>query len=245
MLTRPAGNVGLDRGKDGRPGPMIDFQQTRLLLFDLDGTLVDSVPDLAWSGNEMLRELGMPQHEPDAARAWVGNGVDRFVRRVLTGEMDGEPNPSLLQRGKEIFARVYAANLSRYSRVYPGVFEALEIVSETGLHMACVTNKPEPFTSQLIEAMGLGRFFELVVAGNTTARQKPDPMPLQYAADYFSLHNSACLMVGDSSNDVAAARAAGFAVVCVPYGYNHGKDIRDSDPDLVVDELTELAAYFN
>ena len=102
----------------------------------------------------------------------------------------------------------------------------------------------KPFTSQLIAALGLAGFFELVVAGDTTARRKPDPMPLHYAADHFSLASEQCLMVGDSSNDVVAARAAGFAVACVPYGYNHGADIRDSKPDLVVDNLCELAERF-
>ena len=92
--------------------------------------------------------------------------------------------------------------------------------------------------------MGLDSFFELVVAGDTTTRKKPDPMPLHYAADYFGLDCGACLMVGDSSNDVLAARAAGFGVICVPYGYNHGKDISDSNPDLVIENLAELTELF-
>ena len=107
-----------------------------------------------------------------------------------------------------------------------------------------MTNKPEPFTSELIAAMGLDSYFELVVAGNTTARKKPDPMPLHYAADHFGLDYADCLMVGDSSNDVTAARAAGFAIVCVPYGYNHGVDIKNSSPDLIVQNLIELAELF-
>lgn len=222
----------------------IDFSRIRLVLCDLDGTLVDSVPDLAWSANAMLRELGLPEHDPQAARAWVGNGVERFVKRALTGDMDAEPEAGLLASGLELFESFYAGHLSRHSRVYPGVEEALRRMAATDLHLACVTNKPEPFTSRLIAALGLRSFFGLVVAGDTTARRKPDPMPLQYAADHFSLGSAECLMVGDSSNDVVAARAAGFAVACVPYGYNHGADIRDAAPDLVVDDLRLLAEMF-
>lgn len=225
-------------------GPVLDVEKIGLVLFDLDGTLVDSVRDLAWCGNEMLRQLDMAQHDPEAARAWVGNGVERFVKRFLTGEMEAEPDAALFDAGLEIFNRLYAVHVSDRSVVYPGVIEGLERFSDFRLHLACVTNKPEPFTSQLIEAMGLSSYFELVVAGNTTARKKPDPMPLHYAADHFGLDYADCLMVGDSSNDVRAARAAGFAIACVPYGYNHGADIRDADPDLVVQNIRELAELF-
>ena len=224
--------------------PAFDAERIRLVLFDLDGTLVDSVRDLAWCGNEMLARLGMPRQDPEAARAWVGNGVERFVKRFLTGEMETEPENDLFDSGLEIFNRLYAEHVSDRSVVYPGVVEGLQSFSDYRLHLACVTNKPEPFTSQLIDAMGLASYFELVVAGNTTARKKPDPMPLHYAADYFELDYADCLMVGDSSNDVRAARAAGFSIACVPYGYNHGADIREANPDLVVDNIKELADFF-
>ena len=174
----------------------------RLILFDLDGTLVDSVPDLAWCGNEMLRRMEMTARTMDDARNWVGNGVERFVKRFLTGEMEAEPEAQVYERGLELFQALYADNVSGRSEVYPGVDEALQKLSRHDLHLACVTNKPEPFTSDLITAMGLSDYFELVVAGDTTPRKKPDPMPLHYAADHFGLDYADCLMVGDSSNDV-------------------------------------------
>ena len=220
------------------------FDRVKLVLFDLDGTLVDSVGDLAWCGNEMLRALEMPLQDPQAARNWVGNGLERFVKRVLTNDMNAEPEEGLFRAGLEIFSKLYGEHASDHSEVYPGAIETLERLSKLELHLACVTNKPEPFTSKLIAAMGLDSFFELVVAGDTTARKKPDPMPLHYAADYFGLDYGACLMVGDSSNDVLAARAAGFGVICVPYGYNHGNDISDSNPDLVIENLAELTEIF-
>ncbi len=222
----------------------INPRQVELILFDLDGTLVDSVGDLSWCGNEMLRRLDMPTHDPQAARNWVGNGLERLVKRVLTGDMDADPDPALFERGEKIFSDLYARHASDHSELYPGVLETLQQLAGLDLRIACVTNKPEPFTSQLIESMGLASFFELVVAGNTTPRKKPDPMPLHYAADHFNLDYQNCLMVGDSSNDVKAARAAGFSIVCVPYGYNHGNDIHDSSPDMVVENLLELAQLF-
>lgn len=239
----------LSRCNDDRPdslerGKAIDVKQIKLILFDLDGTLVDSVPDLAWCGNAILQQLEMPTRDLASARAWVGNGVERFVKRFISGAMDGEPDEAVFNRGLEIFNRLYADNVSRRSVVYPGVGEALQQFSGMEIHLACVTNKPEPFTSDLIAALGLASFFELVVAGNTTARKKPDPMPLHYAADHFGLDYAECLMVGDSSNDVSAARAAGFSIVCVPYGYNHGIRISESNPDLIVDSLEQLAELF-
>ena len=217
------------------------FEGVRLVLFDLDGTLVDSVGDLAWCGNEMLRMLGMPPRDTAAVRVWVGNGVERFIKRVLTDDMDGEPEDMLFFSAVEIFNRLYAEHISTHSEVYPGVRECLERLAGQDIHLACVTNKAERFTTRLLASLELDRYFELVVSGDTTARKKPDPLPLRYAAEYFSLKCHECLMVGDSSNDVAAARAAGFRVACVPYGYNHGQPIEDSRPDIVIDNLTELA----
>ena len=236
---------GERNGSAGQASSPLDLQGVRLILFDLDGTLVDSVGDLAWCGNRMLEQLDLMVHDEQAARNWVGNGLERFVKRVLTGEMDAEPAADLYERGVAIFRELYAAHASDRSALYPGVVETLQRLSAKDLTLACVTNKPEPFTSRLITEMGLDVYFELVVAGNTTARKKPDPMPLHYAADHFGFAYDRCLMVGDSSNDVVAERAAGFAIACVPYGYNHGQDIRSSNPDLVVENLTLLADLFN
>lgn len=223
---------------------MLALNRIKLVLFDLDGTLVDSVADLEWCGNEMLSQLKLPAMPAGAARSYVGNGVERFVKRVLSDDMSAEPDKQLFEQGLEIFSSLYALHNSERSQPYPGVFECLQRLGRLDLKLACVTNKAERFTLGLVETMGFGEYFELVVCGDTTSRKKPDPMPLQYAADHFGLQCQQCLMVGDSSNDVSAARAANFAIVCVPYGYNHGDNIADSNPDLVIDNLTGLADLF-
>lgn len=223
------------------PTDSIAFGRLGLVLFDLDGTLVDSLPDLAWCGNAMQRQLGLPARSQEEALAWVGNGVERLVKRFLTGDMHAEPDATLLRDGLGLFTRLYEDNLSQHSKVYPGVRECLQRLQGGALHLGCVTNKPERFARKLLQRLDLDEYFELIVGGDTTPRQKPDPLPLHYAANHFGLEYAECLMVGDSSNDVAAARAAGFGVVVVPYGYNHGRDINESNPDLVVGNLIELA----
>lgn len=222
----------------------IDISRVQLILFDLDGTLVDSVGDLAWCCNGMLQQLQRPVRSTERITTWVGNGVERLVKRALTDDMDAEPEPALLQQALQKFNALYADNISQHSELYPGVVETLQRLQQATPRIACVTNKDERFALPLLEQLGILSYFELLVGGDTTARKKPDPMQLNHAAAHFGIKPSDCLMVGDSSNDIKAARAAGFQVVAVPYGYNHGVDIRASHPDMVVDNLMELAELF-
>lgn len=215
-----------------------------LALVDLDGTLVDSVPDLAWCVNAMMHELGMPVRSEASVRRWVGNGIERLVERALVDDIDGVPDAQLRERGMPVFMELYAEHGAERSRVYPGVEEGLSFLHGHGVRLGCVTNKAERFTLPLLDALGLGRYFELVVSGDTLPERKPSPRPLLYAAEYFRVAPSACAMIGDSRSDVEAARAAGFDIVCVSYGYNHGRDIRDERPDEVIDSLAELPRVF-
>jgi phosphoglycolate phosphatase len=211
-----------------------------MLLVDVDGTLVDSVPDLAYCVDQMMAALGLPARGEDRVRNWVGNGAERLVRRALTGTLDGEPDQALYEKAYPVFLELYRDNTSQRSVLYPGVREALDYLKGAGYKLGSVTNKPAQFTEPLLRDLGLRDAFSLVVSGDTLPQKKPDPAPLLHAAREFGVAPEDALMVGDSVSDVKAARAAGFQIVCVSYGYNHGMDIRDVAPDAVIDSMVEL-----
>lgn len=216
------------------------LKQPRMILIDVDGTLVDSVPDLAYCVNSMMRELGSPEYPEEKIREWVGNGVERLVRRALIGRLDGEPDEALFNRAYPLFLDCYAENTSVRSQLYPGVREGLDQLLARDYILGCVTNKAAQFTVPLLKDLGVYDDFAVVVAGDTLDKNKPDPEPLIYAAAKMGVKPEHCLMVGDSISDVKASRAAGFQIVCVPYGYNHGVDIREAKPDAVIESLAHL-----
>jgi len=215
-----------------------------MILVDLDGTLVDSVPDLAWCVDELMQRLGRPVWGEAKVRTWVGNGVDRLVKRALTGEMHAEPDPALFEEAIAIYSALYQDNNAVRSRLFPGVKEGLVHLQGAGFKLGCVTNKAARFTEPLLRDLGIRDHFGIVVSGDTTPQKKPHPAPLLHAAEFFKVPPERALMLGDSRHDVEAARAAGFAVVCVSYGYNHGEDIRTAGPDAVIDSFTELPGLF-
>jgi len=217
--------------------------QPGMILIDLDGTLVDSVPDLAYCVDEMMARLGRPPHGEAAVRNWVGNGVERLVRRALTGELDGEPSDADFDRAYPVFLDLYAENTSKRSGLYPGVREGLDYLLTNGYRLGCVTNKAAQFTLPLLRDLGVLDAFGLVVSGDTLPEKKPHPAPLLHAAAHFGVEPSQALMIGDSVSDVKAARAAGFRIICMSYGYNHGQDIRLAEPDAVIDSMAELESW--
>jgi phosphoglycolate phosphatase len=211
-----------------------------MILIDVDGTLVDSVPDLAYCVDEMMKALDMPVHGEAKVRNWVGNGVERLVRRGLIGQLDGEPDEALFEKAYPIFLELYEKNTSERSALYPGVREGLDYLKASGYTLGCVTNKAERFTIPLLKDLGLHDDFKIIICGDTLEKKKPDPLPLLHAATFFNTTPAQSLMIGDSMSDVKAARAAGFHIVCMSYGYNHGLDIRDFNPDAVIDSMAEL-----
>lgn len=213
------------------------------VLIDLDGTLIDSVPDLAYCVDEMMKQLGLPLRGEAAVRNWVGNGVQRLVERALTNDLDGMPDQELMDKAYPIYLELYKHNTSQRSCVYDGVIEGIEWMQAQGYTLACVTNKAEAFTMPLLRDKGLLDYFKVVVSGDTCAEKKPHPMPLLHAADLLGVAPENALMLGDSKSDVKAARAAGFHVFCMTYGYNHGEDIRNYTPDVVMDSFMELPNY--
>jgi phosphoglycolate phosphatase len=216
------------------------LKRPEMVLIDVDGTLVDSVPDLAWCVDAMMHELGMPEHGEQKVRHWVGNGVERLVKRALIDNLEGEPDEVLYKKALPIFQGLYIDNTSKRSCLYDGVLEALEFLKGTGVQMGCVTNKASQFTIPLLEDMGIKGYFETVICGDMVERKKPDPLPLLLAAEQMGADPEKSLMLGDSMSDVKASRAAGFGIVCMSYGYNHGEDIRDSKPDAVVDSMADI-----
>ncbi|MEJ2575694.1 MAG: phosphoglycolate phosphatase [Gammaproteobacteria bacterium] len=216
------------------------LRKPELVLIDVDGTLVDSVPDLAYCVDEMMVALGREPHGEAKVRNWVGNGVERLVRRALVGQLDGEPTEREFDHAYPLFLDLYAENTSRRSHLYPGVREGLAYLTAAGYRLGCVTNKAAQFTVPLLKDLGVYDAFGIVIAGDSLPVKKPDPGPLLHAAAHFGVGPDQSLMVGDSKSDVAAARAAGFQIVCMSYGYNHGEDIRVYDPDAVIDSMAEL-----
>jgi phosphoglycolate phosphatase len=218
------------------------FTNTAMVLFDLDGTLVNSIPDLAYCVDEMMRQVGLPPPGQEQVARWVGNGVERLVKRALTSDFSAEPAAPLFEQALALFLELYAVNHSRNSRLYPEAKATLEWLRVREIHLACVTNKAARFTLPLLAHLGIASCFGLVLSGDSLPAKKPDPLPLLRAAEFFQVKPDRCLMVGDSVNDVQAARAAGFPVVAVSYGYNHGLDIRSAEPDAVIDSLGDLPA---
>jgi len=217
------------------------INKPEMVMIDLDGTLVDSVPDLAYCTDAMLAEMGMPARGEAKVRQWVGNGVERLVKRALLDRLDGEPDETLFSKALPIYMALYKDNVSDRSRLYPGVKEGLDFLRGAGYKLGCITNKAAAFTEPLLKDVGIYDYFRIVVSGDTLPVKKPDPRPLLHAAEYFKVDPARALMVGDSISDVKAARAAGFQVICVSYGYNHGQDIRDAHPDAVIDSMAQLA----
>ena len=214
-----------------------------MVLIDVDGTLVDSVPDLAFCVDEMLKQLDMPVRGEAAVREWVGNGVIRLTERALTNDLDGYPEQELFNKAMPIFNELYSENTSKQSELYPGVAEGMAFLKEAGFIIGCVTNKAAQFTIPLLKDLDLHDEFETIICGDTLEKKKPDPAPLLHAAKQLGVKPEESLMLGDSKSDVKAARAAGFNIICMSYGYNHGEDIRNYDPDVVIDSMAELPEY--
>ena len=216
------------------------MRKPEMILIDVDGTMVDSVPDLAYCVDRMMEQLGREPWGEERVRDWVGNGVERLVRRALTGQLKGEPDESDYERAYPIFIDLYSRNTTKRSCLYPGVREGIDMLKAAGYKLGCVTNKAAQFTEPLLKDLGIYDDFSIVISGDTLTKKKPNPAPLLHAAKFFECDPANALMIGDSVSDVAAARAAGFKIICMSYGYNHGVDIREAGPDAVIDSLDEI-----
>lgn len=211
----------------------------RAVLIDLDGTLLDTVPDLAAAADAMLAELGRRPLGPAMVATFVGKGLPNLVRRCLA--VEGEPSSAEHAAAMDIYLRCYERTNGAATRVFPGVIEGLEAMKRMGLPLGCVTNKSARFVAPLLARMGLADYFGVVVSGDTLAQRKPHPAPLLHLCEALGVAPAETVLIGDSVNDAQAARAAGCRVFVVPYGYNEGGDVRELDCDAIVSSLAEAA----
>jgi phosphoglycolate phosphatase len=230
------------------------FDHTRFdaAIVDLDGTMVDTLGDFAEALNRMLRDLSLPGVAPAAIERMVGKGSEHLIHSALVhvlapAEGAGAEGAGAQAKARALFERAweryehhYLAINGQHSAVYAGVAQGLEALRAQGVRLACLTNKPGAFARPLLAAKGLDGFFELVFGGDAFERKKPDPLPLLKTCEALGTAPARTLMIGDSSNDARAARAAGCPVVLVSYGYNHGEPVRGVDADGFVDSLAEL-----
>ena len=207
-------------------------------IVDLDGTMVDTLGDFTEALNRMLAELGLPPIARTAIEPMVGKGSEHLIRSVLAHV--GAPAQHY-DAAWDSYQRHYAVVNGQHSEVFPGVADGLRALQSHGLRLACLTNKPTAFARALLQSKGLDGYFSQVFGGDAFERKKPDPLPLLRTCEALGSVPARTLMVGDSSNDAQAARAAGCPVVLVTYGYNHGEPVRGVDADRFVDSLAELA----
>jgi phosphoglycolate phosphatase len=206
------------------------------IVIDLDGTLLNTAPELTASANRMLRDMDYAPVSEELLASYIGNGISWLVKRALTGEMHATPDAALYDHALPIFEKHYAELLLN-SKPYDGVIEGLDAMKSIGFRLGCITNKLARYTEPLLKGVGLANYFEIVLSGDTLPEKKPHPLPLLHAANFFGVPIEKMLLIGDSLNDTVAARAAGCPVFCVPYGYNHGEPVESLDQDAVIANL--------
>lgn len=213
------------------------FDNIKAIAFDLDGTLVDTLPDLIAAANAMRAEQGLAPLPAERVREHVGDGIASLVHRALTDARDGRATDEQWQQAFRFFVGYYREHLTDHSQIYPGVLTALGLLRALKLPLAVVTNKSERLAEPLLRELKMADDFALLIGGDTLPEKKPSALPLAHTCELLGVKPADLLMVGDSANDVAAARAAGCPVVLVGYGYG---DAAALDADLVIDDLGRL-----
>jgi len=206
------------------------------IVIDLDGTLLHTAPELTEAANRMLRDMDYPPVAPELLMSYIGNGISWLVKRALTGDMHATPDAALYDHALPIFEKHYT-ELLLISEPFNGVIEGLDAMEAACLRLGCMTNEVAGYTEPLLKGVGLAKYFEIVLSGDTLPEKKPHPLPLLHAAKFFGVPIEKLLLIGDSLNDTVAARAAGCPVFCVPYGYNHGEPVDSLFLDAVIANL--------
>lgn len=207
-------------------------------MIDLDGTLIHTAPEIARAANVMLAALNLPNLTPKKIENFIGEGAATLIARCLTQQLNAEPTQELLTAAKPLFFDAYAQIVAE-SKPYPQVIQALQQIQKMGLKLACITNKPTAFTMPLLEKSGLLPYFDVVVAGDTLQKKKPEPDQIFYVCEKSSILPSDTVLIGDSKTDIAAARSAGCRIFAVPYGYNQGYSIDIDAVDALIHRLID------
>ncbi len=216
---------------------MSKIENIKLICFDLDGTLVDSVPDLRLALNAMLDEFQLAHCQEEQIKTWVGNGLPKLVERAL---LHVDNNNVSQQDALSCFEKHYQHYLNSASCLYENVAETLQTLKSRGYQTTLITNKAEQFLPDLLSHFKISDCFDLVLGGDTLAKNKPDPMQVHFALDHFSLDKSQAVMVGDSKNDILAGQNAGLLSIALTYGYNYGEPVSLLNPDYIIDQFNEL-----
>lgn len=220
------------------------FTNKEVILFDLDGTLIDSAPDLALAINHMLTSIARPTFSEDIIRSWVGNGASVLVKRSLSGksEVDENLDANLFEQSLHTFLGFYKDNLCINTQLYPSVRACLKILKARGYRLALVTNKPYEFIEPILAGLELNGLFEMLLGGDSLPKRKPDALPLLHVCQELKVSVEQCLMVGDSKNDILAAKAANMESIGLSYGYNYGEDIGLHKPEAVFNDFSDIVA---
>jgi phosphoglycolate phosphatase len=207
----------------------------RLVVYDLDGTLADTLEDLTASANHMLRALGRPLVAASDVRGYVGRGIRELVGRCLETQDDRE-----LSRALDVYREHYGRHLLDRSRLHPGARELLDYFEQRGRRQAVITNKPDPYSTQLLEGLGVSGYFSDIIAGNGPYPKKPDPASLRALMERHGAAQADTVLIGDSGVDVEAGRRAGVLSVAVRHGFGAAAELAAAHPDELVDDFTAL-----
>jgi phosphoglycolate phosphatase len=219
---------------------MASINNIKLICFDLDGTLVDSVPDLRLALNAMLDQFQLPHCQDREIKKWVGNGLPKLVERALKYVGKTDVDQPFFVAALNLFEQHYQHYLNSASCLYEGVVETLQVLKERGYKIALITNKAEQFLADLLAGFEIADHFDLLLGGDTLAKNKPDPMQVDYACKHFAVSKTQTVMVGDSLNDILAGQNANVRTIAVTYGYNYGKSVATLNPDFIINQFNEL-----
>lgn len=223
------------------------FSKKKAIIFDLDGTLIDSGEDLVSAVNSTLLLLNRDTFSSDEIHSWIGNGALLLVKRALSGgDVDDETlEQSLIDQAMSLFLTEYEKNVCVNTTMYSGVRVSLKVLKAQGYKLAIVTNKPIQFVHPILKKLGLDTLFEIILGGSCIEKSKPDPLPLETVCKRFNISPQECVMVGDSKNDILPANALGMDSIGLLYGYNYGENIQDYNPTIVLDDFSDVVGLFS